>query len=224
MDRSSKPLQELEVFWRLQSPRRSLSSSPSIYTCTIVASMCMLKAVKRFQAVRPRACKTPPALDRRPHGVILGYARLPLPPPPTSLARASRAAHDDMRHVLGLQDAPAQCPATDGSAGQLASQRRYRRATCGQQNSRLERAARDLRCRVCWGDGAGSMGRAARPCARHTRYLTFTHTDSPVFVVDDRHEDGQHGGMSRRDTMRPSTPLGGPNDLPQAHSGRARSL
>jgi hypothetical protein len=40
--------------------------------------MCTLKGVKRFQAVRPRACKTPPALDRRPHGVILGYARLPL--------------------------------------------------------------------------------------------------------------------------------------------------
>jgi hypothetical protein len=37
-----------------------------------------LKGVKRFQAVRPRACKKPPALDRRPHGVILGYARHPL--------------------------------------------------------------------------------------------------------------------------------------------------
>ena len=61
-----------------------------------------------------------------------------------------------------------------------ASQRRYRRATCGPQNGRLERAARDLRCRVCCGDGAGSMGRAARPCARRTRYLTFTHTGSPV--------------------------------------------
>ena len=78
-DRSSKPFQELEVFRGLQSLRRSLSSKPfNIHKHHRVASMCILKGVKRFQAVRPRACKKPPALDRRPHGVILGYARLPL--------------------------------------------------------------------------------------------------------------------------------------------------
>jgi hypothetical protein len=31
-----------------------------------------------FQAVRPRACKKPPALDRQRHRLVLGYARLPL--------------------------------------------------------------------------------------------------------------------------------------------------
>ena len=34
--------------------------------------------VKRLQAERPRACIKPPALDRQRHGLILGYARLPL--------------------------------------------------------------------------------------------------------------------------------------------------
>ena len=47
-------------------------TSPSIYTSTIVASMCILKGVKRFQAVRPRACKKPPALDRDPPWRHLG--------------------------------------------------------------------------------------------------------------------------------------------------------
>ena len=36
-----------------------------------------------------------------------------------------------------------------------------------------------LKCRVCSGDGAGSAGPAARPCASRTRKLTFTHTGSP---------------------------------------------
>ena len=74
----------------------------------------------------------------------------------------------------------ARAMACDRGCSRSASQRRYRRATCEPQGGRLERAARDLRCRVCCGDGAGSMGRAARPCACRTRYLTFTHTDSPV--------------------------------------------
>ena len=40
------------------------------------------------------------------------------PPTPNSMKSASRAAHDDMREVLGLHDAPAQWPATEGAAGQ----------------------------------------------------------------------------------------------------------
>ena len=40
--------------------------------------------------------------------------------PPTCgrITRADRAAHADMRHVLGLEDAPAHCPATGGAQGQ----------------------------------------------------------------------------------------------------------
>jgi hypothetical protein len=69
--------------------------------------------------------------------------------------------------------------ACDRGCSRSASQRRYGRATCGPQHSRLERAATDVKCRVCSGDGTGSMGRAARPCAHRTRDLTFTHTGSP---------------------------------------------
>jgi hypothetical protein len=40
--------------------------------------------------------------------------------PPTCgrITRADRAAHADMRHVLGLEGAPAHCPATGGAQGQ----------------------------------------------------------------------------------------------------------
>ena len=61
---------------------------------------------------------------------------------------------------------------------------RYGRATCGPQNGRLERAARDVRCRVCcmgmlralWGGLRG----LARAVALYSLYLTFTHAGSPV--------------------------------------------
>ena len=62
----------------LLSLRRSFISCPLKYARSMVVSMNISIGVKRAQAQRPRASRKPPALDRRPHGVILGYARLPL--------------------------------------------------------------------------------------------------------------------------------------------------
>lgn len=43
-------------------------------------------------------------------------------------SRASCALHGDVRGVLGLHDAPSQCPVTDGKAGQ------YRKGAIGGQH------------------------------------------------------------------------------------------
>ena len=40
---------------------------------------------------------------------------------PAQITRAVRALHKSMRLVLGVQDAPAQCPATDGAADESAA-------------------------------------------------------------------------------------------------------
>ena len=78
MDRSSRLLQDLEVFGGLQSLQRSLSSCRLKCASTVVVSMRISIGVKRVQAQRPRACKKPPALDRDPQRLILGYASPPL--------------------------------------------------------------------------------------------------------------------------------------------------
>ena len=63
------------------------------------------------------------------------------PPARGRITRAARAAHVGMRHVVGLQDAPAHCPATGGAAGsRSASSVRYRRATSGPLCGRIQRA------------------------------------------------------------------------------------
>ena len=104
---------------------------------------------------------------------------------PNSFVRTPPDPHIDGKHVPSSPRRYAACSwtprftramACDRGCSRSASQRRYGRATCGPQNSRLERAATDVKCRVCSGDGTGSMGRAARPCACRTRDLTFTHT------------------------------------------------
>ena len=65
-----------------------------------------------------------------------------------------------------------------------------------------------------------------RGLARAVLATSLLHILAHLYLVDDRHEDGQHGGMSRRDTMRPSTPLGVLVERAQTtcHSARARSL
>ena len=64
-----------------------------------------------------------------------------------------------------------------------------------------------LKCRVCSGDGAGSAGPAARPCASRTRKLTFTHTDPPRISMW-LQEVGHHAGVPRRGLPPPSALLG----------------
>ena len=61
-----------------------------------------------------------------------------------------------------------------------------------------------LKCRVCSGDGAGSAGPAARPCASRTRKLTFTHTGSPRIS---RRASGSWTAR-RCAEARPAAPLG----------------
>ena len=158
MDRSSKPLQELEVFRGLQSLRRSLSSSPSIYTSTIVASMCILKGVKRFQAVRPRACKKPPALDNdqgpswRDLGVRYGVSIIesmvssydlgscrasPRWPPETPGAFSLRRLTDASRSSLGESKTAIRSDLTHNQSDRHA--RGSKRCGCSDEGGRRER-------------------------------------------------------------------------------------
>ena len=79
MDRSSRQLQELDGLAGLQSLRRSFSVCRLKYASSMVGYMRISIGEKQLQAERPRAMPNLRALDRRPHGVILGYASLPLP-------------------------------------------------------------------------------------------------------------------------------------------------
>ena len=80
LDRSSKPLQELDSSPELQSLLRSFTSCQSKCACRVVGYMRNnnKNGEKRIQAERPRVQGNPPALDRQRHRLILGYARLPL--------------------------------------------------------------------------------------------------------------------------------------------------
>ena len=78
MDRSSKPLQELNSSPELQSLRRSFTSCQSKCACRVVGYMRNKNGEKRIQAERPRVQGNPPALDRDPQRLIFGYATNPL--------------------------------------------------------------------------------------------------------------------------------------------------
>ena len=72
---------------------------------------------------------------------------------------------------------------------------------------------------MCSGHHAGSTGRAARPRAGHTRYLTFTHTDSPVSRRGPPPGWTPHGCVGAGHHAPPdtvgSTHQASPDDLPQ---------
>ena len=84
MDRSSKRLQELDSF---AEPHNSVGAvslhADSRLKCAwrVVISMSISIGEKRVQAQRPGALQNLRALDRRHHGVILGYAVDTLPSP-----------------------------------------------------------------------------------------------------------------------------------------------
>ena len=87
MDRSSKPLQELNSSPELQSLRRSFTSCQSKCACRVVGYMRNKNGEKRIQAERPRVQGNPPALDRDPQRLIFGYATNPLAVAGTSSPR-----------------------------------------------------------------------------------------------------------------------------------------
>ena len=111
---------------------------------------------------------------------------------PTSRATASPRTPQPRHHAKALIEARQRMcgslvdskkrsrNALPKSEEQVSIERRFRRGTRRLPCGRTERADAGSRCRVCSGHGVGSMGRAARPCARRTRYLTFTHERSPA--------------------------------------------
>ena len=129
-----------------------------------------------------------------------------------------------MRDVLGLEDAPAQCPATDGAAGQ------HRKGAMGGQHVGHNAAAQSGLTRVRGAECAQGIMRALRDGLRgHARAILATsllHILTHLYLVDDRRQDGHDAGVSRRGVMPPSTSLGALIERAQTtcHSGRARSL
>ena len=85
----------------------------------------MLHAVSTSDARnKPKTCRAAPLRHARRAPLEHRAGASPrarftrAPPTRGRIIRADRAVHADMRHVLGLEDAPAHCPATGGAAGQ----------------------------------------------------------------------------------------------------------
>jgi hypothetical protein len=145
------------------------------------------------------------------------------PPAHGRIIRAARAAHVGMRHVVGLQDAPAHCPATGGAAGQhrkgaiSVRQEGHYVATCGA-----------LR-RVSGAECAQGVVRALRGRLRGTASavpkIAGSSVKAHLRLADCLHQEVGHANSVEGGNLPPSNSLGRHIEGPNAtcNNGRARS-
>ena len=147
----------------------------------------------------------------------------PHPTTPASCESPARGAHEDLRVARGLNEALAQCPAKERAKGQ------QRAGANGAGQGGYNAAAQSGLPRVRGAECAQGVVRALwyglRGHARAILATSLLHIKAHLYLVDDRHEDGHHTGVSERGIMPPPIPLRALIERPQTtcNSGRARS-